>query len=359
MESATPNHGTIVVPVDELCERIASIVATKGAPAVVADEVARHLVRAQQSGHASHGVLRLVQYISEIESGQLDPRARAEVVSRAGAAAVVDGHMSFGQYAASVATDEAIAAAERLGVGIATIRNSTHVGRLGEYAERIAERGLIGLMQVGAVGLGVGGMRPFGSVAPEPYLNTNPWCISVPAQPGPVVFDGSMTTIAEGKVHAARDKGETLPEGGIIDADGNPSTDPADYYAGGSLLPLGGAVAGHKGYGLALTAALLGGLAYADGSPAILRGIAPVRHADGAPSSLGGVTITAIDPSMFGDRAAYAEAVTRTVAAIRATGALVPGDMEYRNREAAKASVEVPSTTMGDLLALERQVSIR
>jgi uncharacterized oxidoreductase len=353
---------TTVAPVtiapDDLHERLRKIVAATGAPEPIAEEVASHLVRAQRSGHASHGALRMSQYVQEADNGQLVPSAVPTLVSQTQSATVVDGHMGYGHYTAAIATAHAIESARHSGVGVSAMRNTNHIGRLGEYTERVTEAGLVGIMVVGAAGPGVGGMKPFGGHADEPFMNTNPWCIGIPAEPGPVVFDGSMSTIAEGKVHAARDKGEQLPDGAIIDAAGQPSNDPADYYGGGSLLPLGGLVAGHKGAGLALSAALLGGLAFADETAPALRGIGPIRHEDGAEHSLGGITIIAIDPGMLGNREAYAGRVSRTAEALRQTGALVPGDMERQSRESNSSELSLPPATLEGLQSLEERFAL-
>ncbi|MCA1192163.1 Ldh family oxidoreductase [Saccharopolyspora sp. 6V] len=342
-----------MIEISELTDRVRGVVRALGAPAEVATEVADHLVRAELSGHASHGVLRLPQYAAEIERGLIVAGARAEVVSATPAAIVVDGHHGFGHHAAALATEEAAVAAERLGVAAATVRRSTHIGRLGEYAERLAARGLVALVQVGAAGPGVGSMAPFGSGSGRPFLNTNPWSVGVPAADGAIVFDGSMSTIAEGKVHAAKRTGDPLPEGAVLTADGLPGTDPEDFYADGTLTPLGGALAGHKGYGLALAAALLGGLAHADGSAASLRGLARLRGPDEDPAGLGGVTIIALDPGAFGERDAYAATTGRVAAALRADGVLVPGDLERCSRAEAGTSVALPPGTLAELAALE------
>ncbi len=143
-----------------------------------------------------------------------------------------------------------------------------------------------------------------------------------------------MSNIAEGKVHAARDRGERLPEGAILDAAARPTTDPADYYTGGTLTPLGGALAGHKGYGLALAAALLGGLAHADGSRPDVTGIASTAGAtDGSPR-IGGVALIAINPAGFAQDLGYAHLVGGVLASFHDAGAVIPGEFEAARRGA-------------------------
>jgi hydroxycarboxylate dehydrogenase B len=346
------------VDADALQAMVSAIVKGSGAPDDVAEEVALHLVRADLSGHTSHGVLRLSQYMREVDSGLIDPAAKPVVLSTLSGAILLDARSGFGHFAAATAVVAAAKAARASGIAAVAIRNCTHIGRIGEYSERLAGQGLIALIMLGAVGPGVGAMAPFGSKTGKPLLNSNPWSVGFPSSSGEVIFDGSMSNIAEGKVHAAKSKGMALPDGSIPTASGTPSTNPDDFYAGGTLTPLGGGVAGHKGYGLALSAALLGGLAHADGSSAALRGLAVLRSDDPSPDSLGGVTIMALDPAAFGGTVPYSEAVGRVSQALRAEGALVPGDMERGHRDGAeRRSVPIPAATWTELLRLQRRVA--
>jgi LDH2 family malate/lactate/ureidoglycolate dehydrogenase len=319
----------------------------------VAAVVAAHLVNAEMSGHPSHGILRLSQYTDEVERGIIVAGANPVVTASGQNAFVVDAGFGFGHAAAATAADVAGDAAIASGVAVVTIRHCTHVGRLGEYAERLGARGLLSVVLVGAVGPGVGSMAAFGSGSGRPFFNTNPWAVGAPGADAnaPVVFDAAMTMISEGKVHVAKHSGVSLPEGSILDAQGRPSRDPDDFYAGGTLTPLGGTSGGHKGYGLALTAALMGGLAHADGSAPALRGLARLREADGAAASIGGVTIIAIHPRAFGGDA-YPGAVDRISAVLRADGALVPGDVERNARHRANGEVVLPAITAAQLAKL-------
>ena len=112
---------------------------------------------------------------------------------------------------------------------------------------------------MGVAGSGIGGIALYGSR--RRFFGANPYSIGVPARGrGPIVFDGSTSMIAEGKVRVARAKRTSLPPGCIIDKDGNPSTNPEDFYAGGALLHLGGEGAPPKGFGLSTLSDLLSGV---------------------------------------------------------------------------------------------------
>jgi len=345
----------------EELERFArEVCAAFGTDPEIAAVVASHLSRSNLSGHDSHGVLRLPWYREQAGSGELKPSARAEVISEVGSIAVIDAHYGFGHHTSAFAMNWAISAAERLGVGIAAIRHSNHIGRVGEYVETAAARGLIGIATVGVVG--AGGVAPFG--ARGRFLGTNPWAFGVPAGDRPAVFDGATSAVAEGKVRVALAKGAELPPGAIVDSDGNPSVQPPDLYDGGALLPLGGDLAGHKGYGYAVASALLGGLGMIGDLHPTAAGTASVGY---EPGLLGGVLVMAINPAAFGDAAAYEAQTSAVMERLREqapapgrTEVLVPGDPERRARRVrSESGVEIPTATLEALDELAAELGVR
>jgi LDH2 family malate/lactate/ureidoglycolate dehydrogenase len=203
-------------------------------------------------------------------------------------------------------------------------------------------------LTVGAAGAGVGGATPYGGA--QRFLGTNPWSIGVPTtDPNPFLVDFATTVVAEGKVRVARDKHDALPPGCIVDKQGNASTDPAEFYAGGMLLPFGA----HKGYGLALASALLGGLAaIGDPSPNLAGSPLQPNQSD-AGDRMGGALLIAIDPGAFGEREAYAAGVGRVSAAVRrvpaapgSAGVLVPGEPEARTTaQRRRDGISLPDDT--------------
>ncbi len=327
----------------------ARFVDAMGAPADIATEVARHLVGSNLAGHDSHGVMRLAQYKAEADNGTLLPHARPELFRENGVCAIVDAGRGFGHFATTTAMNWCLDKAARTGIAAAAVRHSTHIGRLGDYVERAAVRGMIGIVTVGVAGAGV--MAPFGGR--NRFLGTNPWAIGVPATGRtPFVMDFATTTVAEGKVRVARAKGVKLPLGVLLNPDGEPTTDPEQLYAGGTITPLGGRMAGHKGYGLSLAAALLGALAMVgDDEPT------PAGNRASEPGWIGGVFTVAIDPNWFGGRDAYAALVgpvlDRADAAVPGHGVervLVPGEPEAISRERRlRDGVAVPEATWGEL----------
>ncbi|MHB1134134.1 MAG: Ldh family oxidoreductase [Chloroflexota bacterium] len=348
-----------------LQQYVQQIVRGMGADEEIAREVARHLVRANLSGHDSHGVIRVAQYHAQAETGDLVPSARPSLARETAVTALVDAHRGFGHFSTRFALDWAMTRAQEHGIAAAAVRHSSHIGRVGEYGELAAERGLMVVATVGLAGSFAGGMVPYGGS--ERFFAANPWVMSAPAaQYPPFLFDGSTATVAEGKVRVARDKGVQLPPGCIIDKDGNPTTDPNAFYAGGAILPLGGEVAGHKGYGLAMASSLFGGLAMIDDPDYSLIG-ASVHRADADKRGrIAGVFLAVINPAMFGDPGHYRAMVDETIAAAKRvppaagrTEILVPGEPEIRTRAQREGEgVSLPEATWQGLVDVAQRFGV-
>ena len=326
------------------------IIVRLGTPEPAAAEVARHLVRSNLAGHDSHGVMRLSQYAQMVADGSVTPGATPRVIAEKGATVIVDGGGTFGQVTGAFALETASSRVGALGTIVVAMRNANHLGRIGDYAEVAAARGHVAIVTVGVAGPGIGGAAPFGGA--EAFLSTNPWAFGVPSDGDrPVLVDFATTVVPEGKVRVARDSGKALPAGTILDARGQESTDPNDFYAGGVLLPLGGEVAGHKGYGLAMASALLGALgAIGQASPNLVGALTP---AQGTADVAGGALLILIDPGAFGPVGEYRQAVGRVSRAARRVRPArhepvqVPGDPEARSTSTRlQDGISLPAATV-------------
>ena len=321
-----------------------------GAPAAVSRLVAASLVESNLMGHDSHGVIRVMQYVEMLRDGRLQPRAEARILRQTASAAVIDGGWQFGQVAARFAMETAIGKAAGAGLAAVQLFRSGHIGRLGEYAAMAVERGLIGLVSANNHGGGQN-MSPFGGVARR--LSPSPVAIAVPGgRDFPLVLDMTTSVVAEGKVRVKRARGEKLPAGWILDADGRPSTDPADLYGPppGSLAPLGGAVA-HKGFGLAFMIDILSG---ALGGAGCSRPDQPPRG--------NGVFLQVIDPAAFGAAESCPAQVAALVDYVKSSplapgfdGIRVPGEMEHQEKlKRRQAGIYIEEETWDQLQALDR-----
>lgn len=314
-----------------------SILSGMGATPPDAEVVAEHLVQANLAGHDSHGMIRLPQYFQHAREGKLLPGSSVEIEHETPVAARLNGNWTWGQVAATRATDLAIEKAKTHGVAVVTARQCYHVGRVGVYPLRAAEQGLVA--KVWCNGHGVVRVAPWGGT--EPRLATNPIAIAIPTDQRPILVDITTSVVAEGKVRLAKNQGITVPEGWLLDRNGQPTNQPGDLYEGGSLLPFGGPV-GHKGYALALVVDLLGGLLSGAGCGA-MPGV-PVGN---------GLFIEVVDPQIFMRRQEYNQRVRQYINYLKnskpregVAEILLPGEPELRTEEKRRAEgVELDDET--------------
>jgi len=212
--------------------------------------IAQLMVRADVQGSEGHGVFRLPQYIRRIKGGAVNIRPKIRVVREAAGMALVDGDNGMGHLVMRFATEKAIEKAQAAGVAWVGVKWSNHAGPASLYASMPAERDMIGLYL--AVG-NANHLPAWGGL--DMLLSTNPIAVAVPAAEEPaIVLDTATTVAAYGKVKTKAQRGETMPEGWMMDRQGRPLTDPRRANEG-FLLPIGG----YKGYGLALIFGLLAG----------------------------------------------------------------------------------------------------
>jgi LDH2 family malate/lactate/ureidoglycolate dehydrogenase len=316
-----------------------------GVPADIAHQVSTSLVESNLSGHDSHGVIRLTQYIRAMKSGQIDPHARLETVRETPTTALVDAHWAFGQVAARQAMEIAIAKAKTYSLGAVGLRNSAHIGRLGEYALMAVEHGMIGFLTCNSSQL----TAPYGGT--DRVFGTNPFAYAFPRSGQPFLMDFATTPAAEGKLRVAVSKGAAIPEGWILDKNRQPTTNPADFYDGGVILPLGG----HKGYGLLMVADLLGGALTGHGCTSL------PEHTTG-----NGVFLMAIDIAAFCPVEELTDTVDRLVAHIKAGNRapgfdeiLIPGEPEFRAKaQREQEGIYLPDTTWREMIEMAGQYGL-
>ena len=233
----------------------------EGVPPEDAAVCANVLIESDKRGIDSHGVGRFKPiYIDRLKDGTQNPVTKFEVVKDHLATAIVDGNNGMGHVIGKKAMLLAMEKAKKHGLGMVVVRNSTHYGIAGYYATMAAEAGMIGITGTNA--------RP--SIAPtfgiENMLGTNPLTVGLPSdEEFPFILDCATSVSQRGKVeHYERIK-ETMPEGWVINKDGNYETDPSKALTGltkgtSALAPFGGLgeeLAGYKGYGYATVVEIL------------------------------------------------------------------------------------------------------
>ncbi|MBK96600.1 MAG: malate/lactate/ureidoglycolate dehydrogenase [Planctomycetaceae bacterium] len=236
----------------DLTRRIFQAVGSNDAEAEV---VAQRLVNANLSGHDSHGVIRIPTYINWIREDKTLLNQTIDIETDNGSMVVVDGKFGLGQSIGQQAMQLGIERAGEHGVAVIALKDSAHLGRIGDWPEMCAEAGMVSVHFVNTSGMG-NLVAPYGAI--ERRLSANPFAAGVPTQSEfPLILDMSACTIAEGKIRVALHAGKQVPEGCIIDSEGKPTTDPKTFYGppAGSILP----IAGHKGYALSMIIEMMAG----------------------------------------------------------------------------------------------------
>ena len=319
-----------------------------GSSPAEAQDVAEHLVAANLAGHDSHGVGMLPDYVRMRHEGLLVPNQTLATLVDRGSVLVLDARRGFGQAMAKEAMRRGIAKARELGSATVALRNSSHIGRIGHWAEQCAAAGMVSVHFVN-VADHAPLQAPYG--CSDSRLGTNPFAIGVPGADGQplYVLDMATSAIAFGKARVARNKGVPVPEGVLIDAQGRPTTDPTTYVdtKQGALLAFGA----HKGSGLAILCEVLGA--------ALTGGATIAPHHPREEGILNSMLSFILDPAALGDPAgiaregrAIADWVKASPTAPGFTDILMPGEPERRARERRLAEgVPIDDKSLADIEA--------
>jgi L-lactate dehydrogenase len=267
------------------------------------------LLEADLLGHDTHGLALLPGYADELLAGRMAATGDPAVISDRGAAIAWNGMRLPGPWLVSKAIEVATARAEQYGTATVAIGRSHHIAALAAYLEPTARAGKVLLIL--SSDPGVAAVAPFGGTTP--VFTPNPIAAGWPTQAGPVLLDISTSLTTMGMVGRQHRAGAPLPHPWLLDADGAATADPAAVAVGkGSILPIGGMDAGHKGFALALMVeALTSALAGAGRS--------------GTPDPWGAsVMVQVIDPAAFGGAGAFAAETQALADACRASKPIDP-----------------------------------
>ena len=337
---------------DALCRLTAAIFHAAGCETEETERIAAHLVEANLVGHDSHGVIRILPYVQWLRDGKVVANRTIQVVFENDVIAVVDGQFGFGQTIGEQAMRLGIEKSARHGVAVIALRNSGHLGRIGDWPLMAAQAGKLSLHFVNTTGAGIL-VAPHGGI--NRRLSANPIAAGVPV-PGrpPLLLDISACTIAEGKIRVALNKGVVVPEGCLIDAAGRPTTDPRVFYADppGAIL----SIAGHKGYGLGVLCEVLAGALTGGGC----------SNPANAGRVVNGMLSILLDPSRFQDDAAFGAEVERFVAWVKSSARatsdgdiLMPGEIEERTKaQRLRDGIDLDATTWAQIIEAARSVGL-
>ncbi|MGQ0675695.1 MAG: Ldh family oxidoreductase [Rhodospirillales bacterium] len=324
---------------DSLRALVARALANAGASPANAASVAAALVAAEIDGQKGHGLSRVAGYAAQARSGKVNGRAVPSVGRPKPGVLVVDAADGFAYPAIDLAIEGLARLAPATGIAAAAIRHSHHFGVAGRHVERLAERGLVAL----AFANSPKAIAPWGGRAA--IYGTNPIAFAAPrAEAPPVVVDLSLSKAARGRVMAAAQRGEKIPEGWALDKEGRPTTD-AKAALDGVMLPLGDA----KGAALALMVEILAAALTAShlGFEA-----SSFFAAEGPPPRVGQLLL-AIDPGPLSG-GGFAERLETLLAAVLAEpGARLPGQKRLDGRARAAAhGIDVDEKTLAEIETL-------
>jgi L-2-hydroxycarboxylate dehydrogenase (NAD+) len=318
-----------------------------------ASTIAELMTRADVNGSDGHGVFRLPQYIRRIKGGAVNVRPVIRIERESAASVLVNGDNGMGHLVMRYATQQAIERAKRTGVAWAGVKWSNHAGPASLYASMPLEHDMIGLYF--AVG-SANHLPPWGGI--DMLLSTNPLAVALPAgDEPPIVLDMATTVAAYGKVKTKAQRGESMPEGWMMDRQGRPLTDPRRANEG-FLLPIGE----YKGYGLALMIGLLAGTL---NGAAMGRDVVDFNADDTTPTNTGHA-IVAVSIEAFGDPVVFKRSVDTLVRDIRGSAKLpgvdriwLPGEQSHaKRRDRISNGVPLPPPLLASLRHVARELNI-
>lgn len=336
------------VKISLIKEKVVSIFKKAGVPEKDAETIAEVLLDAEMKGIITHGFVRVKKYIGCIKAGGIKPSADISIVCDTPSWALVDGMGGLGIGISCKAVELAIEKAKATGVGIVNVRGSHHLGPAGYYAAKCADEGMLGMA------MSNGDILVAATGSCEKTIGNNPFAYAVPAgKYDKILYDVAMSVGSDMKIIKMQNDGVPVPDGWMIDKEGVPSNNAADYLAGGTLLPFGG----YKGYGLALMV---------EAFAATLSGAAMTKdvHAwNSTPGTSGNVGhfFMALDVSKMGSKDEYIARIENMIDEIASSKLAkgvdkiyFPGEKEQISRKACLDAglVNVDDATLKDIEAL-------
>eukprot|EP00040_Diaphanoeca_grandis_P022903 m.123881 g.123881 ORF g.123881 m.123881 type:complete len:434 (+) comp29020_c0_seq1:265-1566(+) len=366
-----PPSRDICIQHDRLRPFIEEILSKAGFSDVEKSLMSNHLVEANLKGHDSHGVQMVPAYIEAVKTGRLKPRFPTSIELQCNGQFISvngkdgDTH-GAGHVLCHKATVALINAAKQHGIAVMALKSAFHVGRVGTFAEMATREGLVSFFHTNVVDHEPI-VAPYGGI--KARCGTNPYTCGIPfsEQIGGIVLDFATSTMANGKLQNLLSKAERVPDGVVINKNGEPSNDPSetfklDHTERGCILPFGL----HKGASLMLVNELLAGAV--TGANATL---APknVRKAAGKDTgAVNSVLAIAFDPKRFanGESACMEEEISAMSSYFKSSPpmdpnspVLLPGEKEnLTQKERLNTGITIPENTWKRILTSAREVGV-
>lgn len=345
----------VQVSIEDLAEFCRTALQRVGADATYAATATDALVMADSWGTFTHGTKLLLDYVRRIRAGGIVLDQKPEIIRSGPAWAIVEAHSVMGHVAAVYAMDVAIEKARQVGIAYVGVRGTNHFGAAGYYPWRAARAGLIGIAMANDIpSVAAPGSR-------RAVTGSNPLSYALPTgrDSDPILLDMAISTVAGGKVYAAHQRGETIPNNWIIGPDGQPTTDGSLYPSQAALQPMTGA----KGYGIAV---LIEGLAGVLSGAALTWQVGSWIHDDPSKPTNHGAAFLAIDVESIMSKTDYEARIDHLVREIHAAPTvdgvdrvLLPGEREWRcRRRAIEQGITLPADVVAKLLSLSQLVEL-
>ncbi len=343
----TADPTSMRIDVSVLTDGVAALFAAVGCVPAESNMIAEGLVEANLFGHDSHGIGLIPTYLDNLRDGCVRIGQTVRIVADHGAIVGLDGQLGFGQSMGAQAMALAVERARTHGLAMVGLANSHHLGRIGRWAERCAEAGMVSVHFVNVLSPPL--VAPWGGT--DARLCTNPLCIGVPHSPHPLILDYATSMVALGKARVALNAGTPMAEGLLLDANGRPTTDPSVMFSDprGALLPF----AEHKGFALAVMCEILGG---------VLSGGHVQHHRTEPEPMVNNMLSLVFSPDRLSERSALATQVQGLAEWLRASpaqeggdGVRLPGEPEQETaRERRRLGIALPRMTRDALAARAR-----
>ncbi|MGC6518378.1 MAG: Ldh family oxidoreductase [Candidatus Puniceispirillaceae bacterium] len=351
----------MLISVDVITNWLSHIFCAANVPQKEAHLIATHLVDADASGHPSHGIVRVARYIDYLDKQMVRPVCQTKTIISSASLCLLDGQYSFGQ----ILGHKVVSTAENLvsehGIGLVGLRHAGHLGRIGAWAELLAQKGFVSVHFVTVTGSAI--VAPFG--AREAKISTAPVTIGIPggASEDDFILDFATSRIAEGKILVSQKTGALLPHDAMVDEEGKDTDKPVTIYGDTVNEPAPNPSAGtgaiqtfgdHKGSGLGLACELLAGALTGSGT-----------NAHDRPFCNGMLSIV-FNPQTFDKDNQMQQEITDFIQSIRGAKpriegqkVLIPGDEERAKRAQIHAQgVPLDNTIIDDLTKLSHRFDV-
>jgi LDH2 family malate/lactate/ureidoglycolate dehydrogenase len=331
----------VKIPLDRLERFVVDVLEAVDVLPEHAEITARRLLAADLRGRTGHGLIRVPQYVTRIEAGGINLRPEITHRRETPVSSLIDGDNGLGQVVMTLATETAITKARESGLAWVGTVNSNHAGAAGVYTSMALEHDLIAVyFAVASANV----MPPWGGT--ERLLGTNPISIAIPAGSETAFqLDIATTVASHGTIAVVAQAGQQMPEGWVVDFEGNPILDP-NLANDGFLVPIGG----YKGSGLNIAIGLLAGVlnSAAFGSEVIDHRQVPKQAANT------GQAILTMRADLFRDLDEFKDAMDDHLAELRASGpsgsVQLPGDAAARlETEKRRDGIPVPELLRSEL----------